>query len=70
MIDGSSDVPNISWNGTVSTETVPYDNGTYISVLQFDPLQESNHDLYQCLVTVADVVYEEFFDLTVQGNKF
>ena len=68
MINGSSDVPNISWNSTISAETVYYDNGTYLSILQFDPLQESHHDHYQCLVTIADIAKEELFNLNVQGT--
>ena len=70
MINGSSDVPSISWNSTVSAETIFHNNaGTYLSVLQFDPLQESHRDLYQCLVKVADITEEELFYLTVQGNS-
>ena len=62
-------MPSISWNSTISVEeTIPYDNGTYISVLQFDPLQESHHDHYQCLVTIADVTETELFSLNVQGT--
>ena len=61
-------MPNISWNSTISAEPTSYDNGTYISVLQFDPLQQSHHDHYQCLVTVADITKEELFNLNVQGT--
>lgn len=69
MINGSSDIPNISWNVTVPvSETIHYDNGTYISILQLDPLQESHRDHYQCLVTVADIAKEELFNLSVQGT--
>ena len=68
MINGSLDEPSISWNSTVSTKNISRDNGTYLSVLQFDPLQESHHNHYQCLVSVADITEEELFYLTVQGN--
>ena len=75
VIDGSPEVPNISWNSasTISAEEaleLSYDNGTYISVLQFDPLQESHGDHYQCLVMIADIVEEELFNLTVQGYDY
>ena len=62
-------MPSISWNSTISAEEIS-DNGTYISVLQFDPLQESHRDHYQCLVMIADIVEEELFNLTVQGNGY
>ena len=70
VIIGSSDVPNISWNSTVSTDTISYNyNRTYLGIVQFDPLQESHHDHYQCLVTIADITEKEMFNLTVQGNS-
>ena len=69
MINGSPDVPNISWNSTIPAELTAYDNGTYISVLQFDPLQESHRDHYQCSVAVADIVEDKQFYLIVQGNS-
>ena len=68
VINGSSAVPNISWNSTISAETISYDNGTYISILQFDPLQESHRDHYRCSVAVADIVEDEHFYLNVQGK--
>ena len=70
VINGTHDIPrvNITWNSTISSDTISYDNGTYISVLQFDPLQESHHDHYQCSVAVADIVREMSFYLNVQGN--
>jgi hypothetical protein len=70
VISGTYDVPkfNITWNSTVSAETISHDNGTYISILQFDPLQESHRDHYQCSVVVADIVEEKIFNLNVQGN--
>ena len=70
VVNGSSDMPTFSWNSSISAETTSYDNRTYISVLQFDPLQESHRDHYQCLVTIADIVEEELFNLTVQGNCY
>ena len=70
VINGSFDVPNIVWNSTVYAETISYDNGTYISILQFDPLQESHRDHYQCSVAVADIVKEMSFYFNVQGNPF
>ena len=71
MINGSSDIPNISWNSTVSTDTISHNNNnrTYLGILQFDPLQESHHDHYQCLVMIADITKEKMFNLTVQGNS-
>ena len=70
MISGTHNTlrVNITWNSTISADTISYDNGTYISVLQFDPLQESHHDHYQCSVSVADIVDEESFYLNVQGT--
>ena len=70
VINGTHDTPriNITWNSTISAETISYDNGTYISVLQFDPLQESHHDHYQCSVAVADITRETSFYLNVQGD--
>ena len=69
MINGSSDKPSISWNGTVSSN-ISHDNGIYLSVLQFDPLQESHRGHYQCSVRVADVAEEVLqFNLTVLGNS-
>ena len=70
VISGTHDEPrvNITWNSTISSDTISYDNGTYISVLQFDPLQEAHHDHYQCSVAVADIVDEESFYLSVQGT--
>jgi hypothetical protein len=69
VINGSPDEPNISWNSTISAEeTISSGNGTYISVLQFNPLQESHRDYYQCSVAVADIVEKETFYLNVQGN--
>ena len=68
VINGSPDVPNISWNTSIPAKLTTYDNGTYISVLQFDPLQESHRDHYQCSVAVADIVEIEQFYLNVQGK--
>ena len=69
VINGSSSkIPNISWNSTIPAELISHDNGTYMSILQFDPLQESHHDHYQCSVAVADIVDEESFYLNVQGK--
>ena len=71
MINGTHDTPrvNITWNSTlIPADTISYDNGTYISILQFDPLQESHHDHYQCSVAVADIVEDEEFYLNVQGK--
>ncbi len=72
MINGTYDVPkfNTTWNSTISAETISYGNGTYISILQFDPLQESHRDHYQCSVAVADIVKEKIFNLNVEGNFF
>ena len=73
MINGTYDTPrvNITWNSTlIPAETISYDNGTYISILQFDPLQESHRDHYQCSVAVADIIKEKSFYLNVQGNSF
>jgi hypothetical protein len=71
VINGSPDVPIISWNSTISAEeTISSGNGTYMSILQFDPLQKSHRDHYQCSVAVADVVEEKIFNLSVQGNFF
>ena len=70
MVNGSSEVPDISWNSTISAETTSYHNGTYSSVLQFDPLRESHRDHYRCSVPIADIVREEIFSLTVQGTYF
>ena len=69
VINGSPDVPSISWNSTISAEET-FDNGTYISILQFDPLQESHRDHYQCLVIIADIAEKELFNLTMQGNCY
>ena len=69
VINGSSSkIPNISWNSTIPAELISHDDGTYMSVLQFDPLQESHRDYYQCSVAVADIVEEESFYLNVQGK--
>ena len=72
VINGTHDTPrvNITWNSTISADTISYDNETYMSVLQFDPLQESDRDHYQCSVAVSDIVDEESFYLNVQGNFF
>ena len=69
MINGTHDTPrvNITWNSTISADTISYDNGTYMSVLLFNPLQESHRDHYQCSAAVADIVDEESFYLNVQG---
>ena len=70
VINGTHDTPrvNITWNSTIPAEIISYDNGTYISILQFDPLQESHRDHYQCLVAVADIVEDNQFYLNVQGK--
>ena len=70
VINGTHDTPrvNITWNSTISADTISYDNGTYISVLQFDPLQEFHRDHYQCSVAVADIVEDKQFYLNVQGK--
>ena len=72
VINGTYDVPrvNITWNSTISSDTISYDNETYMSVLQFDPLKESHRDHYQCLVAVADIAKEESFYLNVHGKFF
>lgn len=67
MVRGSSDVPDISWNSTVPSEMIIYDNGTYLSILRFDKLKEFHQTHYQCLVTIADIVEERLFNLIVQG---
>ena len=70
VINGTHDTPrvNITWNSTISADIISYDNETYMSVLQFDPLQESHHDHYQCSVAVADIVEDKQFYFSVQGK--
>ena len=68
MINGSSDIPIISWNSTESDETISYDNGTYSKLLQFDPLQVFHDNIYLCQVKVVDIVNEQMFNLTVQSK--
>ena len=70
MINGSFDVPITEWNSTFPAKIISYNNGTYISVLQFDPLQESHRDHYKCSVAVTDIVKEKSVYLNVHGKFF
>ena len=70
VINGSSDIPVISWNTTTSDETtLYYDHGTYSKVLQFDPLQTSDQFSYLCIVKVADIIQEHVFSLVVKSKE-
>ena len=68
VINGSSDIPVISWNRTGADETVSYENGTHSKVLQFDPLQVSDQNIYLCEVRVVDVTWENVFNVTVKSK--
>ena len=67
-INGSSDIPNISWNNSVSDESIFKDNGTYSSVLYFHPLFFSDQGVYKCWTKVADITDIQTYYLTVKGK--
>lgn len=68
-INGSSDVPNISWNTSVSDEIIFKGNGTYSSVLQFHPLLFFDQGMYKCQAKVADITDIQAYYLTVKGKQ-
>ena len=68
VINGSSDIPVISWNSTGADETVSLENGTHSKVLRFNPLQVSDQDIYLCEVRVVDIIREDVFNVTVKSK--
>ena len=69
MVNGSSDVPSISWNSSsMSDEIISNGNGTYLSVLHFDPLSFSDQGTYTCQVKIADITDIRTYHLSVNGK--
>ena len=68
-INGSYDVPVISWNSTLSNNsTSSYYNGTFFKVLSFHPLRFSHRNSYTCEVRISDIISTEVFHLRVRGR--
>ena len=69
MFNGSSDVPNISWNTSLLDKTVSNGSGIYSSVLYFEPLLFSHEGTYMCQVEVADITDVQTYHLKVIGKQ-